>query len=381
MQVLTSPGGRERAISDGNMKKPRAAASRNSRRQIVESSGILVAHPAPSSASSTGIAGPLLRRKYQDLTRQHLDELCNKLFTDFTGLHFHITWAPTPTHEWDDQTLPTGCSVCCRISGARLHPSCKICGPKQLSITLRSNGDGHRFTCRHGVRNFWMPLRVRNETLGIAYLQALDHIPDKRSPKGSSIRFTEMVISERNFTRAARLLRFVVAHAQTASLADLRKAELTNAGRTVLALEKEQARLHDTLERHLPLTTQSARPGGPESRPEQLVHQLIEFIECNYGKPFTLRNCARKLGMNPAYLSDLFSHTVGVPFKTHLTALRMAKAKELLNDPARNLSEVAAAVGYNSENRFRIAFKNATGLSPTLWRESLQLIPPATAKR
>ena len=40
-------------------------------------------------------------------------------------------------------------------------------------------------------------------------------------------------------------------------------------------------------------------------------------------------------------------------------------------------SEVAIAVGYGSENRFRIAFKKATGLSPKLWRETMQTnLPP-----
>lgn len=65
-----------------------------------------------------------------------------------------------------------------------------------------------------------------------------------------------------------------------------------------------------------------------------------------------------------------------MPFKTYLTEVRVEKARELLRDPTRNVSEVAYAVGYASENRFRIAFKRVTGLSPTSWRDTLRMPLP-----
>ena len=322
----------------------------------------------------------LRQRKYREVIRQHLDRLLDKLFAEFTGLHFHISWAPVPPQEWETRILPTGCSVCCQLSGSPLRPACRICGPRQLTRALNANGNSHPFTCRLGVHNFWLPIRVRGETLGIAYLQALDHAPARQPARRSSARTAPLrlrradavVMSRLEFTRAARFLHLIVEHVQTASLSDLRKADLTNAGRAVLALEKEQARLHEALQRHLPPTPTVPRRPGPESHPEQIVHRLLECIEQNYGKPITLQRCAGKLGMNAAYLSDLFSQAVGVSFKTCLTGVRMAKAKALLEDPAKNLSDVAYAVGYASENRFRIAFKKATGLSPKLWRATMQ---------
>ena len=57
----------------------------------------------------------------------------------------------------------------------------------------------------------------------------------------------------------------------------------------------------------------------------------------------------------------------------------MEKAQELLGNPARGISDVACAVGYASENRFRIAFKKATGLAPRIWRETLRMQPLALA--
>ena len=125
----------------------------------------------------------------------------------------------------------------------------------------------------------------------------------------------------------------------------------------------------------LPLPRLPAAPARNPT-PEQIVHRLLECIELDYGKPITLQQYARELGMNAAYLSDLFSRAVGVPFKTYLTELRLAKAKALLGDPAKTASEVAYAVGYASENRFRLAFKKATGLPPKIWRETLRMSSP-----
>ena len=270
--------------------------------------------------------------------------------------------------------------MCCRLTGSPLLPDCRTCGPRQLARALSADGDGHRFTCRLGVRNYWLPIRVRDETLGLAYLQALEHSPArplarKRSARAAQKRFTAAgatVLSRLRFSRAARFLQHIVKHVQSATLSDLRKADLTSAGRAVLALEKEQARLHQMLQRHLPAFPQVARPSGPESHAEQIVHRLLERIELDYGKPITLQQYARELGMNAAYVSDLFSRAIGVPFKTHLTKLRMDKARELLGDPAKTAADVAYAVGYASENRFRLAFKKATGLCPSLWRATMQ---------
>jgi AraC-like DNA-binding protein len=184
-------------------------------------------------------------------------------------------------------------------------------------------------------------------------------------------------MSRVRFARAARFLQHIVTHVQSATLSDLRKADLMSAGRAVLALEKEQARLHLTLERHLPPAPQAPCRSGPESHAQQIVHRLLERLELDYAKPVTLQQYARELGMNAAYVSDLFSHTVGVPFKNYLTNLRLEKARKLLGDPAKTASEVAYAVGYASENRFRSAFKKATGLPPRIWRETLRMAQPA----
>jgi len=330
--------------------------------------------PAPSIARDDA----LLSLKYRELVRQHLDRLLDKLFTDVTGLHFHVAWAPAPDHEWESRVLPAGCPVCCRIDGSPLLADCRNCGTRQLVSALKADGEGHRFTCRLGVRNHWLAIRIRGATVGVAYLQALDGNHGRPSARKNHDRIRIKVLDHVKFARAARLLQFIIRHVQASSLAELSEAELASAGHVVLALEKEQARLHEVLKLHLPFSPSTLHRPEPRSHSEQLVQQLLARMESDYWKPITLQQCAGKLKTNAAYLSNLFSSTVGKPFKTCLTELRIAKAKVLLGDPAKSVSDVAAAVGYASGNRFRIAFKKATGLSPKLWRETMQTTP-ATA--
>jgi AraC-like DNA-binding protein len=309
------------------------------------------------------------------LLRKHISNFLNKLFAEFTGLHFHIAWMPAWPKGWDAHRLPTGCSVCCKLSGSPLLSACRTCGPHHLAATLVAD-DGHRFTCRLGVRNYWLRICLRNETVGIAYLQALKQSAVTRA---CGNRAAAPVLSEAKFGRAGRLLRLMVQHVETASLCDLSKADLCTAGRAVVALEREQARLHSALHRYLPSAQTAPRESGPESRGEQIVRDLLERIELDYAKPITLQRYAREAGLNGAYLSALFSRAVGTPFKGYLTQLRLDKAKQLFEDAARTTSDVAFAVGYASEERFRCAFKKGTGLSPKAWRETMQTKLPREA--
>ena len=178
------------------------------------------------------------------------------------------------------------------------------------------------------------------------------------------------------FTRAARFLQLIVQHLQTSSLADLQKEELGTVQRVLRVFEAIQKRLRKKLNGLMPAIREAPPVAQFESHPKRLVHAMLERIQRDYTRPLTLQQCAGDLRVNAAYLSHLFSQSVGVSFKTCLTEVRVERARELLDDPARNISQIASAVGYASANRFRIAFKSVTGLSPGNWRETLQMNPP-----
>lgn len=242
------------------------------------------------------------------------------------------------------------------------------------------NGEGHHFTCRLGVSNFCLPIRVHDEVVGIAYLQALDgsngHLPpaDDNNPI-SPLAFKRL--DRHGFAMATRLLRILVRAAETSCIAEIREAELADAHQAMVAMEQEQSHLRKLIRRPVPPTAHLACHHQPNDHADRLPARMLAYLAANYSRPITLQRCATDFGMNAAYLSSVFSRACGVSFKACLTELRLEKAKELLADPAQSVSAVAYTVGYASENRFRSAFKQTTGLPPRVWRQLMQTDAPA----
>lgn len=76
------------------------------------------------------------------------------------------------------------------------------------------------------------------------------------------------------------------------------------------------------------------------------------------------------MNLNGSYVSSLFSTTLGVTFHHYLEEFRLARAKDLLRDPVKRVSEVAYAVGYSNPNHFRNVFTTRVGLPPSAWRRN-----------
>lgn len=105
------------------------------------------------------------------------------------------------------------------------------------------------------------------------------------------------------------------------------------------------------------------------SHAQKIVQEMCDYVHRNFHNPFSLGEVASTLKMNPAYLSSLFSHTMGMTFHQYLDEYRLSKAKELLCDPLKRIDEIANAVGYASPDYFRHAFRAHTDLSPSDWRK------------
>jgi AraC-like DNA-binding protein len=330
--------------------------------------------------ANTRSADQALLTKYRRLTQGHLNSLLKRLFAEFTGLHFRIAWAPPTPEEWSARALPTGCSTCCRLAGTRLgaQPICGRCGARQLARALATDGEGHRFLCRLGVWNYWLPVRVRGVTLGIVYLQALSDTEGGHARRVASGDVATEGLSGPQFRRAGRLLRLIVQHVQALDLAVLREEDLTKALQALSTIEQVEARLRQEPPSLLSFPGKARFPSPSGSRAERIVQALLSRIHHEYAQALTLKKCARDLKINAAYLSHLFSQAVGLSFKAYLTGFQVQKAQELLEDAANTITQVAAAVGFASENRFRSAFKRITGMPPRQWRDTLRVPAPGS---
>lgn len=97
--------------------------------------------------------------------------------------------------------------------------------------------------------------------------------------------------------------------------------------------------------------------------------QLKRMIDENYAQPdFSLTQLADQFQISIAYVSYLINKETGQNFTDYVWELRLAKAKELLALPGCSIDEVSIAVGYINTSSFRRKFKQATGITPSQYR-------------
>jgi AraC-like DNA-binding protein/quercetin dioxygenase-like cupin family protein len=87
--------------------------------------------------------------------------------------------------------------------------------------------------------------------------------------------------------------------------------------------------------------------------------------------PFPWDALAEQLTMSRRTLQRRFVDALGQSTSEVLACLRIARAKQLLGDPARSLGDIGLASGFSSQSHFSTAFKLATGMSPRDYRRQL----------
>jgi AraC family transcriptional regulator len=102
---------------------------------------------------------------------------------------------------------------------------------------------------------------------------------------------------------------------------------------------------------------------------KQLVRRTKEFLEADYVHHISLTDVGRIVGASPAYLTDVFHRTEGIPLHQYLMRLRLARA--LVELPhADNLTSLALDLGFSSHSHFSAVFRHSFGLTPSQFRES-----------
>jgi AraC-like DNA-binding protein len=99
------------------------------------------------------------------------------------------------------------------------------------------------------------------------------------------------------------------------------------------------------------------------------VGKALRLLHGNPVHDWTVDELAREVALSRSVLAERFTELVGEAPMRYLAGWRMQLAKQMMRDGARNIQEVAARVGYDSEAAFNRAFKRATGSPPAAWRK------------
>ena len=100
------------------------------------------------------------------------------------------------------------------------------------------------------------------------------------------------------------------------------------------------------------------------------IRKALQFIDGNFMTKIDLGSTADKACLSRFHFSRVFKRTTGVTYQEFITVCRVEKAKEMLKDRNRTVTDIAYAVGYDDPNNLIRNFKKHTGLTPTEYRNN-----------
>lgn len=106
----------------------------------------------------------------------------------------------------------------------------------------------------------------------------------------------------------------------------------------------------------------------------KIVEQINQYITEAYSdSQLSLYQIAEKTERPEKYISHVFKEVTGSNFSDYLEKIRVDRAAVLLKENSMMIDEIASHVGYNSSHSFRRAFKRVMGVSPSLYRQSVNI--------
>ncbi len=101
---------------------------------------------------------------------------------------------------------------------------------------------------------------------------------------------------------------------------------------------------------------------------ENIVAQVLNFIENNLEKDIDLESISRHAGYSKFYLNRIFSESTGLTIHKYLQRRRLTLAAEKLANTDRPILQIAYEAGYDSQQSFSLAFKRTYLFSPGEYR-------------
>ena len=115
--------------------------------------------------------------------------------------------------------------------------------------------------------------------------------------------------------------------------------------------------------------TDAARQAQGSTAQRELVEQAQRLIDAHLGESLALDQLARELYVSRTRLCAAFKQETGTSVGAYIQAQRLARAQDLLIRGDLPVRQIAREVGYTRQGSFAEMFHQATGLTPTQWRE------------
>jgi len=101
----------------------------------------------------------------------------------------------------------------------------------------------------------------------------------------------------------------------------------------------------------------------------ELLNIAKEYIDNNYSQDLSLSQISKYIYLSDSYFAHSFKNKFGISPKSYILKVRIDAAKELLENTDMKVSDVAASVGFSSQQRFNDIFRKYENITPLKYRQ------------
>lgn len=99
------------------------------------------------------------------------------------------------------------------------------------------------------------------------------------------------------------------------------------------------------------------------------LSDVLDRINNRLQDDIHLEDLAGELGVSSRYIRKIFAEQMGMSCSGYITMMRMEKAKRILRQSEKEITQVAALSGFNSPQYFCRVFKEHAGMTPQEYRK------------
>lgn len=103
-----------------------------------------------------------------------------------------------------------------------------------------------------------------------------------------------------------------------------------------------------------------------------MLDAICVYMEQNLNRKLTLELLAAEFHISRSYIKKLFAQYKQTGAMHYLIQLKITKAKELLRENEKNVSQIAEYLGYDNVYYFCNQFRKFEGMSPLEYRRSVK---------
>ena len=105
---------------------------------------------------------------------------------------------------------------------------------------------------------------------------------------------------------------------------------------------------------------------------DNIMEDIIKYIESNLDKKLTLEHLATKCFYSPKYFSKAFKECSGITVTEYIQKKRIDEGCRLLAQTNLPIEDICSAVGYADDVRFYKYFKKYCGITPREYRKKMK---------